>query len=202
MSESITKIIIAAQKLFMRFGIKSVSMDDIARELGVSKKTVYKYFSSKKELVKQILLHQFDEENRVLEGIKAKRVNAIEEMLMITAYVKEVLSQYKPTIIYDLRKYHKEAWNVMEEMHKKCVFGAIRENIVQGKKEGLYRSELNPEMIAQIYTTVTLSMFSESGITHYTESLVPIYKTYIDYHLHALMTPKGLKIHEKHLTHA
>lgn len=185
----------------MRFGIRSVTMDDLSRELGMSKKTLYNYFSSKTELVKKAVLHHIEEEEQMLKSIKDQKVDAIQEMLLITGHVREMLKNFKPTIIYDLKKYYKPSWKMMESLHSDFVYSATSHNIEKGKKEGLYRKEVNSTVVARFYTTMTINIVEDTKITSLGLHVPEIFQAFMDYHLHGIMTEKGTQLYQKYNHH-
>ena len=112
------KIKLAATDLFMRYGIRSVSMDDIAKEAGVSKKTVYQNIEDKATLVKESL-HEILMKDReyVTASINLENTNAFEKLLIIFEKGFEIICKIKPTVIYDLQKYYRESWELVQVYH-------------------------------------------------------------------------------------
>jgi len=117
MDEKKLEILERAAAVYMKYGIKSVTMDDLARELGISKKTIYKFFSDKNELVSAIISMKVEMEQAVCSGCAQHAENAIESMMSVTKVVTENIGNINPTVFYDLEKYHSEAWGVIEK-HK------------------------------------------------------------------------------------
>ena len=107
------EIILAASEVFMRLGIKSVNMDDISRQLGISKKTLYKYVSDKNDLVKKVVQTLMDMEDEAILEIQSKNLNAIEENLEIMKYIVGMLNNLHPSVMFDMEKYHP---TVMKDM--------------------------------------------------------------------------------------
>lgn len=201
MDQNMENILLTGRDLFMKYGIKSVSMDDLARELGMSKRTLYKHFSSKKELVKKIVFHHTEEEESMMQSIQALNVDAIQEMLLISDYIQKLTTQMKPTILYDLKKYHKEAWNIIEALHFGFIRQCLIQNIRKGQAEGLYRAEVPAETTANFYTGMAFNIMSNPHMLGREDSLSSVHLAYMDYHLHALMTKKGLSKYDKYQHH-
>jgi len=122
--------------VFMKYGIKSVTMDDLARRLGMSKKTIYTFVKDKNDLVKKILIFQHMGEKAIIDGICSKGLNAIDEMFEIGHFVSSLLSDMHPSIHYDLEKYHQEAFQEMSEAHEASVYECIFTNLNKGISEG------------------------------------------------------------------
>jgi len=159
MDDKKIEILQKAAQVYMRYGIRSVTMDDLARELGISKKTIYIYFKDKDEIVQEIirLKTQIDRMNCQLCGVEAK--NAIDEMFSISQFVAEMIKNINPSVFYDLQKYHPEAWKILENHKWEFVYNQILNNIKRGVKEGLYRDNMNPELIARMHLAKTDMVF-------------------------------------------
>jgi TetR/AcrR family transcriptional regulator, cholesterol catabolism regulator len=149
------EIIERSTQLFLRYGVKSVTMDDVAKELGVSKKTLYVHFNDKNELVKAILRAkiQLDRDFCCLKRQEAE--NAIDELFQISKFVLEQVGNINPVVFYDLKKYHPEGWQIMVEHKWGFILNSIRENIDRGIKEGIYRDNLDKEIVARLYVAST-----------------------------------------------
>ncbi len=113
-TEDKDKILSRCERLFMRYGIKSVTMDDVSRELGISKKTLYQFFENKDDLIHQITVHHFACQNKSVEEILSEAKTAIDEMIGIANWMNEMSKNMNPSLMFDLRKYHPESWNVFK----------------------------------------------------------------------------------------
>ena len=118
-------------------------------------------------------------------------LKSIQEMLLISDYIQKLTTQMKPTILYDLKKYHKEAWNIIESLHFGFVRQCLIHNIKKGQEEGLYRDEVKADKIANFYTNMAFSIMSDPKMLGPEASLSDVHLAYMDYHMHALMTKQG-----------
>lgn len=182
------------ETLFLRYGIKSVTMDDIARELGISKKTIYQYVSNKNELVHRVMQAYIDRDSREIKELKQGAKNAIEEWTRIFNYSCNVFVDFNPNILYDLQKYYPEGWQAFEAYKHKHIYSVVLHNLQRGIEEGLYRNNINPEVIAGIYINkleafVDINNFPSRGIT-----IQEIFDHLIEYHLRGIASAKGAKI--------
>ncbi len=194
-----TEILLAATVLFMKLGIKSLTMDDISRHLGISKKTLYLYVSDKKELVKKALELAFSNQECILGDISGNEGNAIDGLLAINEKISQKLQTVQPAVMYDLQKYYPEAWKVMEN-HKKCfVYDMVVKNINTGIQQGYYRENVNPEIIASIYITMIDKIFDSDMFPSQKYSFSAIHKEMARYHLRGIASSKGLKYIVKRL---
>jgi len=134
-------ILEASSKLYMKRGIRSVSMDDLARHLGISKKTVYQYYENKEALVQDIVYAQIKREAEEVANILATSENAIEQMQKISKMALRTLGEVSSGTMFDLQKYYRKQWDAITNLHKKLIFEVIKQNIELGVKEGIYRAE-------------------------------------------------------------
>jgi TetR/AcrR family transcriptional regulator, cholesterol catabolism regulator len=190
------KIIKESTQLFFRFGVRSVSMDDIAKEIGISKKTLYVHFKDKDELIKECMLVHDVEEKQILKSFQRDAINAIDEMLRIAKYVERMLQKVSLTLIYDLQKYHREAWEMMNKMHNDDIFIEIKTNLERGIREGVYRDDFNVNIIAKIYVTTATLLTNSDFFSPSEYNIKDVIKTNILYHLHGIVSPKGRAILE------
>jgi len=146
------RIVEEASRIFWKLGIKSVTMDDVATRLGISKKTLYQYVSDKNDLVDKILKHVSTCYKCDIDAVRAReKQNAIDELYAITTTVSGQMQDIHPSIHFDLEKYHPEAFRNMLTNKRKEIFECMTENMTRGIAEGLYRDDLNIPMIATIY---------------------------------------------------
>ncbi len=192
-------ILETARKLFERYGIKSISMDDIAKELGISKKTLYQQVEGKQDLISQTVMLSMNEEEDLLEKISKNAENAIEEMRGIANYVLDFLNNLNPRLIFDLQKFYPESWSLIEEGHFRFIKKIITDNINRGKQEGLYRDEINTAIIADLYVSNSKHFIIES-MMKLDYPPADVFTEMILYHLHGIMSDKGEQLFNKNKT--
>jgi AcrR family transcriptional regulator len=195
------EIIAKVSDLYMRYGIKSVTMDDVSRELGISKKTLYQYFKDKDELVKKVVEYRMNEQQEEMKKIVLRKVNAIEELLIVSKLISFFFKQVSPTIAYDLQKYYPEIWKNINVLQRDHIFKRIKENMKRGIKEGLYRKDMNIDIIAHFYLfriemSQTFDLIIESKYT-YDE----LFNTSFDYHIRGIANQKGIDYIESKIKH-
>ena len=176
--------------LYLRYGIKSVTMDDVARHLGISKKTLYSIVKDKNELVSLTVQGQIEEHKQQDKELKALNLSALDEMLIVFKTVSEILQNLNPSYQYDLNKYYPHLCNQFMSFKKEQLYNNIRENLIQGKKEGIYRQELNENIIARMNTDRNIAMFGESDELH-TWFTKETFKEVFFYHMHAILNENG-----------
>ncbi len=178
--------------LFMRNGIKSMTMDDISRELSISKKTIYKHFVDKSDLVNQVMQFHIDSDKKLTEVFLKNSLNAIDEMFEIAKNSTNNIKEIHPSTYYDLQKYYPQAWNNFMEYKTDYVYSCIVSNMEKGINEGLYRDSINIPVIAKIYVSridlcIDSSVFPPDKYT-FKEVLVEMMR----YHIRGIATDKGI----------
>ena len=186
------KYIEKASKILLRLGIRSVTVDDIARELGVSKKTIYVYFKNKKDLVLNILKFKLEKDRKKLKQSVEEAENAIDELLIMSKYIEEEFYSINPSILHDIQKYHSESWALLEKHKWTFVLNGITENIHRGIKEGLYHNELDPLIISRLYVG-KCDLIMNGKIFNYPEyKLDTVFKEAIYFHIRGMVNKSGL----------
>ena len=144
------KIVETSFQLFCRQGIRSVSMDDIAQHLGVSKKTIYKWYENKDAIVQEAIQNHLAHTQHSCNLIADNATNAIDELFQTMEMVRQMFDGIHPTVIYDLQKFHSGAWNLVEKHKSSYLLTRIVDNMKRGIREGLYRTDLNIEIMARL----------------------------------------------------
>ena len=142
-----------ASLVFMKLGIKSVTMDDIATQLGISKKTLYNHFRDKNQLVENIIKSKIAEDRNVFQKASLESINAIEEMFMHSKYVIETFKAVNPTVFHDLQKNYPSAWQLTVNHKWDFVYNQFLKNIDRGVKEGIYRVDIHKEIYSRMFVS-------------------------------------------------
>jgi TetR/AcrR family transcriptional regulator, cholesterol catabolism regulator len=190
------RILETASELFMTHGIKSVSMDDLASELGISKKTIYQHVADKKDLVWCVFETGAEEKNHRIETEKKKTKNAVEELFIVNLMLNEMMQDHSPACERDLKKYYPDLYEIFYEQQKKAMYDAIKKNLQRGKKEGVYRENLNEEIIARLQVFLLEGMNQEEPDPKELHA-GGFFNVIFDYHIRAIVNKKGLVIYEK-----
>ncbi len=190
-------IIEKVSELYLKYGIKSVTMDDVARELGISKKTLYQYFKDKDELVKKVIEYHVGFMQKEMRNLISKKVNAIEELLLVSKLTTEFLKRINLSITYDLKKYYPDIWKNINLNQRDHIFNQVKENMKKGIKEGLYRKDLNIDIIAHFYLfRIEMSQTIEL-IVKSKYSYEELFNTSFNYHIRGIANKKGIEYLER-----
>lgn len=185
------------EQMFLRFGIKSVSMDDICRSVGISKKTLYQLVPNKSELIGQILDNHIREECLMVEDLEKKANDPIHAMVLISKYVAKIIMKMSPNTMYDLRKYYRETWKTFEKERNRIILQSIRDNLQQGITEGLYRTDLDPDLLSSLYLRMA-TFVTDENLEQTPSRRVQLYVEFIRYHIRGISTDKGLETLDKY----
>ena len=186
------KILIDSEGLFMKFGFKSITMDDIARELGISKKTLYQHFVDKNDLVNQCVELHLADINKNCDCIIQEKSDPIDTMISITQYVGKQIHSVNPSALFDLKKYFKPAWDKLDLHSKEYICDSIRHNIEQGQKKGIYRKDIIVEYVCKFYLHL-IHLIINPEFFDKNFDMKKLHHQIITYHLRAICTAKGLE---------
>ena len=204
MDEKFIAILEGSARVFMKCGVKSITMDDIAGELKMSKKTLYQYVSDKNDLVHKVVEARCLQEECCLKTLAVDSKNAMEELIALSRHVSEELHQVHPSVIFDLQKYYPEAWKRFEEHKYETIVGHIKKNLERGIQEGIYRENLDPDIISRIFAAKIDIMFDPHIFPFGKYSFEHIHWEVTRYHIRGISNEKGLKLLaqfiEKHQT--
>jgi len=199
MEEKEEQLLYAATELFMRLGVKSFTMDDISGHLGISKKTLYQFVSDKKDLVKKAVQLAINNDERLLIDLTAQKENAIDELLAINEKMSDKLQRVQPAVMYDLKRYYPEAWKIMEDHKKRFVYDIVVKNINVGIKQGLYRENVHPGIIAKVYINLIDKIFDVNTFPTHQYTFATIHKEIARYHIRGIASEKGVNYLVKRL---
>ena len=199
MNEELNHILEKVTALYLKYGIKSVTMDDVSRELGISKKTLYQYVSNKNELVKKVVERQLEERNCDMQNLMDQNLNAIEELLEVNIHIIKMMKQNNPSVEYDLKKYYPDLQQKVTEIRRDRMYRSVYNNIEKGKKEGLYLKEIDTDIIARLQISRFENILDDTifPMEDFTRPRV-IYEIFM-YHIRGIANEKGIEMLKKKL---
>ena len=183
-----------ARMLLLRYGIKSMTMDDVSKELRVSKKTLYRFVRNKEDLVKQVMELECTRHRKKVDSVQSGTSDAIRECFEFGTFIIDVLRDIDPSIHYDLEKYYPEAWKVFLDFKNGDIVGYVRNNLERGIEEGLYRDDFDPEVIARVYTYRIDAVFNGELFPPEQFSFTQVYKEMFFYHMLGIVSEKGRRL--------
>jgi AcrR family transcriptional regulator len=183
-----------AKQLYFKYGIRSVSMDDIAVGLGMSKKTIYQYFADKDELVDAIVEEDISGTRTDCQECFIQSTNAVEEIFLTLDRMLEHLGQMNPTILYDLHKFHFQSFKKFQEHKNSFLLEIIRKNLERGKAEGLYRDDINVEILSKFRLESMMIAFNMEIFPQTKYSIVEVTMAIIENFTFGVVTPTGYEL--------
>ncbi|MGB0165771.1 MAG: TetR/AcrR family transcriptional regulator [Luteibaculum sp.] len=196
MEETQQQILDQARGMFFARGFRSVSLDEIARETKVSKKTIYKYYKDKTALVEAVVSGHLGCMQDKICHISTEQENAIAEIMHLAQTLISFKQQVNPAVFYDLEKFHASVYELVKKHRDDFVKRLIMKNIERGKQEGFYRQEIHPEFTAGLYLLATNEIMTNRIIPADLTAGKALEK-FFNYHLHGMVTDKGLQLLNK-----
>ncbi len=192
------RILLKSHELFMRYGIRSVSMDEIAAHLGISKKTIYQFYEDKDALVEDVIKMEIDRNEQECSMQQNNSENAIHEIVLAVNMMEELLKVMNPSVIYELEKYHPKAYKKLNDHKAKFLYNTIKENLERGIKEGLYREDINTDILTRFRIGSTFLMFNPELFNVGKHNPTIVLQVITDNFLYGIATSKGQKIIQKY----
>ncbi|MFT5883952.1 MAG: AcrR family transcriptional regulator [Arcticibacterium sp.] len=190
------RILIKSQELYFTRGIRSVTMDEIAAALGISKKTIYLHFSDKRSLVEASTKHFLAQEKCAEKKIYEASTNPVEEIILSTQLMREMLTNINPAIFHDLQKYYPKTWKHYLA-HKEDFRDVVLRNLNEGIKQGLYRPDIHPAILANLRIESVDMAFNPVAFPPIEFNILDVQLAFIDHFLRGIVTEKGLKVYEE-----
>ena len=183
--------------LFYEFGIKNLNMDDISRQLKISKKTLYQYAKSKEDLIEKLLWYDDMKWEEKMTEIKHKNLNAIDILIQVSIIVSEQIGRFDPKLKFEMKKYYEAIFHKFMLKKQAQIFEQISNNISKGIKEGLYRDNVNIELAASLYVRNLVDMHNKDYCIIENITFDQVFEAMFENHIRAISTPKGIEFFEK-----
>ena len=199
--EKMEKDILAkAVEMFDRYGLRPVTMDDIAREMSISKKTLYKYYANKEDLVTRAVVQMFQEISGNMTELLEHQGNAIDMLFSMDEVICSTIEKHDPSMQFQLERYYPEVSAMLEGMKKETVFLMMENNIKRGKEEGLYRADLDAQVVTYLYYSRAQLMMEEDMGPFKDRPIEEVMREILVYHIRGEASDKGLAYLEEKMT--
>lgn len=196
--EQTERIIAGAEELFLVAGIKSVTMDDIAKHLGMSKKTIYQFFKDKNELVVALVKKKLQEDEDQICMITKQSDNVIEEMINMMKCSEEIFSRINPIVIHDMQKYHPEAWRMFQDFKGNFLVSILEELLSKGKTQGFIREDLDERIISRMRVSQVEMGFNTQMFPVASFNTWKVQYQFLEHFCFGVCTLKGFTLLEKY----
>lgn len=195
------QILKGAEDLFFHYGIKNITMDDIAKHLSISKRTIYENFPTKDDIVGTLLKEHLQMSREQCQIRCGKSKNAIEEIVHMMQHLREMFSHMSPRILFDLKKFHPKAWKQFLEFKQEFLMKTISDNIKRGIKEGLYRKNINVSVLARMRIEQVEIAWNPEIFPPSKYELKEVQLSMLDHFLYGITNIKGHRMVEKYKKH-
>jgi len=192
------RILASAADLFLKFGIRSISMDDIAHQLGISKKTIYQHFSDKDDIVTQVMEAHLAHEREAIQSLKTRATDAVDLLIGINLYLRRNLRETTTSMLRELQKYHNKAWSLMDDFKKEFIYEIILENLTTGIQDGYFRNDINPAVTSRIRLEGVSMAFNEDVFPKGKFNLIEVSDSILDHFILGITTEKGRKLYMRY----
>jgi AcrR family transcriptional regulator len=198
MDDKMTQILNTTGIMFRKYGIRSISMDDIARELGMSKKTLYQYVENKNDLLEKLLNHLIVSRTACIPE-KAGNLNAIDILLEVSVKVGREINEFNPAIVFDLEKFYPALYKSFVQAKREHVYIKIKENLEQGKREGIYRTDIDSDLVSKLYVQKLIDVHDPEFLSSVDFSFERVFQVMFDNHIRGIANQEGLAYYEKQI---
>ncbi|MEK0441346.1 MAG: hypothetical protein RL403_324 [Bacteroidota bacterium] len=189
--ETRQRILEIAMAQFARFGVRTITMEDLARQAGISKKTIYQEFEDKKDLVKAVFAAILEQDRKRLAFILEQGDGVIEHLVQTSKLMRERLTSINPLVILEVQKYFPEAWNLFESFKQETIQQDLIKVLERGKELGYFRPEIDSRVLARVRLTQVTSAFDPKNFAEPDYNLVEEQMIVLDHFLHGIFTEKG-----------
>lgn len=196
--DPLEKILAASAELFKKYGFKTITMDDIARRAGISKKTLYQHFANKNEVVSESLLWYGGQVCNECSAAMSGAADAVEGMLKSMNFFDQIHRQLNPIALLELERFYPEGFKVFKKKILEKDVEVIKQNLLQGIEEGLYRTEINTDFMARYRIEISFLAFNSQFLIENRDDMQRAARLLSEHFMHGIMTPKGVKVFLKH----
>jgi AcrR family transcriptional regulator len=191
-----TKILKGAEELIFKYGIKNITMDDIARHLSMSKKTIYKFYKEKDEIVHSLMQMSMEEDKIRFKKIYETAPNVVAEVFEMMKEMREVFSRINPIVFFELSKYYPQTWKEFQNFKTDFIQKMIEDTLSKGQKDGFIRPDINVKLLAKMRVEVIEMTLNSSVFSQF--NLVETQLAITEHFLYGVCTLKGHKLINKY----
>jgi AcrR family transcriptional regulator len=197
--ENKERILEKATQLFMRYGIRSITMDEIAAQLGISKKTIYQFFTDKDAMVEAVVNEEMMRNEQDCREFSLSAENAVHEIFQAMDGIEEMLKTMNPQLIHDLEKHHPTAFKRLKQYKHQFLYTMIMGNLERGIREDLYRTDLNTDITSRHRIETAFMPFNQEAFPNNKYPMNQTCQELAILYLHSICNAEGKKLIEKYL---
>lgn len=192
------KIVKGAEELFFKYGIRSVTMDDIARHLGMSKKTIYQYFKEKEEIIHSLMKSSIEEDKIMFAENSSRSANVVEEVFGLMNHMREIFGRINPNVFYELQKYYPKTWKLFKDFKEECMRSGVETAIEKGKTDGYVRPDVNSKILSRLRLEEIEMGFNPEIFPPDKYRILDVQLTLTEHFLYGICTLRGHKLINKY----
>ena len=184
------KILVESQKLLWKYGVRTITMDDIARRLGISKKTIYQHFVDKEDIVYQVISHHLGNEMCEVDKLMEVAANPVEEMLLVSEMMRRHADAVNPSLLVDVQRYYPKAWAVFLEHKENRILKDITDSLKRGVEQKFYRTDIDLETMARLRVELIQLGFDDRVFPH-TKDVMVLQDQLLHHFVRGILTDAG-----------
>jgi len=192
------KIVNGAAELFFKYGIRSVTMDDIAKHLGMSKKTIYQYYKEKDEIIHKLMQARLQKDECSFRECTENAANIVEEVFQMMKNIYEIFSKINPQLFYELQKYYPQTWKLFKDFKEEFILKMVEKSLEKGKKEGHVRPDVNVKILARLRMEQIELAMDPTAFPPDKFKILDVQLTIVEHFLYGICTLKGHKLINKY----
>jgi len=196
----LARVIKKSKEVFVKYGVKTITMDDISKDLGISKKTLYTVVKDKNELIEKTSISMSDDIFKTISELIKGKLDPISELLEIENVVCETFSNFDPAVIHQFQKYYPAIHKKLHSRQKSAIINMIKDNMTRGIEAGLYRNDLDIDFMAHLDYSSSFNLINPDFFPANEFDIKNIKHQYLIYHLRGIASHKGLALIEDKLT--
>ena len=195
------RILSKAEALFWKFGTRSITMDDISRDIGISKKTLYQHFTDKDDIVFQVIQYRIDQNRENVSCRVATARDPIEEFLLASEMMRQYLAEMNPALLIDVQRHYPRAWEICTEFRERFLLESIRSNLKRGIEQGLYRPEIDIEIMARLRVELIRMAYDTDVFPRMLVGMTEVQIQLLHHFVRGILTEKGSIIYNQYVQH-
>ncbi|HPD65728.1 MAG TPA: TetR/AcrR family transcriptional regulator [Bacteroidia bacterium] len=197
MIKELDDILFHSLRIFKKYGIKRITMDDLSREMGISKKTLYRFIENKVDLLEKVIDYENKKIDELFNRYEETGENSIDVLFNLSFDVIRMLKEINPVFTYDLQKIYPELCREHFEQKRKKTFENIKKNLLKGIEEGVYRKDIDVEMVALLYVQNMENVMNPDFLYGPSFSASGLFKVMFENHIRSIANEKGMKYFEE-----
>lgn len=193
------RILAEAERLFWKYGVRSVTMEDIAHQLGISKKTIYQHFNDKEQILYQVIQDKTGRDQSEMDCMVTETSNPVEEILGVLNMIRKNTDQVSPNLLIDIKRYYPQAFALFRQYKEGQIMRSILENIQKGISQGIYRSDINPTILARLRVEQIELAFNHDLFPSEQYSMHDVQAELMHHFVRGMLTEKGFTIYNQYV---